>query len=457
MVGEEEERGGSGMKKFVRGMLIAAGCFLAVGLVLGIIGAAGIDYMDKKYGTEENRMLVREAWDRVNKWDFRWIKGGGRGLVLTYDGIEFDENHDLTYGSFTDDSLRGTDIYKLDLEIGGGSLTICRGDGLILKKDGGPECQYYIEGDTFYLKQRCPIGGGETDITLTLPEGIVLEEADIMMGAGEIVTEDLFSAGKVEIEVAAGSITMEEVKADTFSVEVAAGSVEVDRLDAAECDTNVNMGNITLWESLITGDLSAEVNMGDIDIFLRDSYENHDYEIECNMGEITIGTEGGESRTYSGLSNSVELYGKNARGGSLFDLDCDLGDIYVKFAGTEDVSTSGGETAEEGGLPVLPELEGMGFLTDNWPESIGMETGNTTAENFSFALAISEPVTLTLSCVTKEGELDMEIEGEHGEEIFEKEDMQTGDYEVKIDSRGTYRVSCEMDDHTGSFWIRPKK
>ncbi len=445
------------MKKFVRGMLIAAGCFMAVGLVLGIIGAAGIDYMDKKYGTEENRMLVREAWDRVNKWDFRWIKGGGRGLVLTYDGIEFDENHDLTYGSFTDDSLRGTDIYKLDLEIGGGSLTICRGDGLILKKDGGPECQYYIEGDTFYLKQRCPIGGGETDITLTLPEGIVLEEADIMMGAGEIVTEDLFSAGKVEIEVAAGSITMEEVKADTFSVEVAAGSVEVDRLDAAECDTNVNMGNITLWESLITGDLSAEVNMGDIDIFLRDSYENHDYEIECNMGEITIGTEGGESRTYSGLSNSVELYGKNARGGSLFDLDCDLGDIYVKFAGTEDVSTSGGETAEEGGLPVLPELEGMGFLTDNWPESIGMETGNTTAENFSFALAISEPVTLTLSCVTKEGELDMEIEGEHGEEIFEKEDMQTGDYEVKIDSRGTYRVSCEMDDHTGSFWIRPKK
>lgn len=445
------------MKKFVRGMLIAAGCFLAVGLVLGIIGAAGIDYMDKKYGTEENRMLVREAWDRVNKWDFRWIKGGGRGLVLTYDGIEFDENHDLTYGSFTDDSLRGTDIYKLDLEIGGGSLTICRGDGLILKKDGGPECQYYIEGDTFYLKQRCPIGGGETDITLTLPEGIVLEEADIMMGAGEIVTEDLFSAGKVEIEVAAGSITMEEVKADTFSVEVATGSVEVDRLDAAECDTNVNMGDITLRESLITGDLSAEVNMGDIDIFLRDSYENHDYEIECNMGEITIGTEGGESRTYSGLSNSVELYGKNARGGSLFDLDCDLGDIYVKFAGTEDVSTSGGETAEEGGLPVLPELEGMGFLTDNWPESIGMETGNTTAENFSFALAISEPVTLTLSCVTKEGELDMEIEGEHGEEIFEKEDMQTGDYEVKIDSRGTYRVSCEMDDHTGSFWIRPKK
>lgn len=460
------------MKKFVKGMLIAAGCFFAVGLVLGCIGAAGIGYMDRKYGTEENRMLVREAWDRVRKWDFRRIKGGGRGLVLTYDGIEFDENHDLTYGSFTDDSLRGTDIYRLDLEIGGGSLTICQGDGLILKKDGGPECQYYIEGDTFYLKQRCPIGGGETDITLTLPEGIALEEADIMMGAGEIVTKDIFSAKNMEIEVDAGSISMDEVLAESFSAEVAAGSILAKRLDAKECSMTVNMGDITLQESLITGNLDAEVNMGEIDISLRDSYENHDYDVNCNMGEITIETENGENRSYEGLSSSMELYGRNANGESLYELNCDMGDISVRFAGTEVVDVSDREIAEDGGLPALPELEsledeldisvdleamGMELLTDNWPESIGMETGNTTAENFSFELEISEPVTLTLSCVTKEGELDMEIEDKYGEEIFEEEDIRTGDYEVRIDSPGKYRVSCEMDDHTGSFWIRPKE
>ena len=323
------------MKKFVKGMLIAAGCFFTAGIVLGIIGAVGVSYMDKKYGTEENRVLVRDVWDRVRKWDLRRIRGGGRGLVVTYDGIEFDENHDLTYGSFTDDSLRGTDIYRLDLEIGGGSLTICQGDGLILKKDGGPECQYYIEGDTFYLKQRCPIGGGETDITLTLPEGIALEEADIMMGAGEIVTKDIFSAKNMEIEVDAGSISMDEVKADSFSAEVAAGSILAKRLDAKECSMTVNMGDITLQKSLITGNLDAEVNMGEIDIFLRDSYESHDYDVNCSMGEITIETENGENRSYEGLSSAMELYGKNANGESLYELDCDMGDISVRFAGTE--------------------------------------------------------------------------------------------------------------------------
>ena len=448
------------MKKFVKGMLIAAGCFFAVGIVLGIIGAAGVGYMDRKYGTEENRALIWEVWDRVSKWDLRRIRGDGRGLVLTYDGIEFDGDHDLTYGSFTDDSLRGTDIRNLDLEIGGGSLTICQGDGLVLKKDGGPECQYYIEGDTFYLKQRCPIGGGETDITLTLPEETALEEADIVMGAGEIITKDLFSAKKMEIEVDAGSITMEEVKADTFSAEVAAGSIMVHRLDAKECDTNVDMGDITLQESLITGNLNAEVNMGEINIFLRDSYGDHDYKVNCNMGEITVGMEGGDTRTYSGFSSSMEFCGGKADGRSVYDLNCDMGNIFVKFAGTE-----------EGRLPALQELEsmedepgistgleatGMEFLTDNWPESIGRENKNTTAGEFSFELEISKPVTLIISCTTKEGELDMEIEDGRGQEIFEKEDIRTGDYRVKIDSPGTYRVSCEMDDHTGSFWIRPE-
>lgn len=475
------------MKKFVKGMLITAGCFFAAGILLGIIGAAGVSHMDRKYGTEENSALVRKALAAVNKWDFRRVKGGGSGFVLTRDGIEFDKNHDLTYGSFTDDSIQSEGIRSLDLEIGGGSVTIRRGDGLTLKKDGGPECQYYMEGDTFYLKQECPVLGGVADITLTLPEGMDLDSVDIEMGAGEIITEGSFTAGKIGVEVGAGSITMDEVRADTFFAEVAAGSIEVGRLDAGECNANVDMGSIVLRESLIRGDLDAEVNMGDITVFLRDSYENHDYEIECNMGEVVIGKENGESRSYSGLVYSTELYGEKAGGGSMYDLTCDMGNITVEFAGTEDAAagaegnasgesgadTPGEETAAEDVLPPLPELESpeeewenIGFdmktmeeefLMDYWPESIGRKNKNTTAENFSFALEVSGPVTLIVSCVTEDGELDMEIEGSHGEEVFEKEDIRTGDYEVKIDSPGTYRVFCEMDDHTGSFWIRPKK
>ena len=133
-----------------------------------------------------------------------------KGLTLEYNGIEFDRNHkdNIAYGSFTDESLRGTDIYNLDVEIGNGTLVLCQGDGLELKKEGGPECQYYIEGDTFYLKQKSAVGGGETFLTLTLPEGIRLDKADIELAAGEVITRDVLAAGEIEIEIAAGELTM---------------------------------------------------------------------------------------------------------------------------------------------------------------------------------------------------------------------------------------------------------
>lgn len=66
-------------------------------------------------------------------------------------------------------------------------------------------------------------------------------------------------------------------------------------------------------------------------------------------------------------------------------------------------------------------------------------------------------MTLEISCVTNSGELDLEIESGNGKDIFEKDDIRTGTFEVKADSVGMYKVHFECDDHTGSFWIRPKE
>lgn len=472
------------MKKFIKGMLIAAGVFCAAGILLGIVGAVIAATTGQSLIYRDGDMTeVSEVWNNIRRWGPRWNWGGSRrGLTLDYDGIDFDEGYNVTYGSFTDDSLDGTDIRNLDLEIGGGKLTIREGDSLVLKKEGGPECQYYIEGDTFYLKQKCPIAGRTADLTLTLPEGILFEEVEVSMGAGEITTKDLLTARNMDIDIDAGEITMAEVKADDFSASVAAGSVTVRRLDAIECDTSVDMGSIVLKDSLVTGNLEAEVNMGDISISLRDSYENHDYKVDCAMGTIQIKPEDGMKREFSGFSNDMEFSGRNADGSSLYDLSCDMGSIMVSFGGAENTA----ETADGGqpenktaGLPEAPEvpevpevadlpeapdppevpgLPGVPeFIVDNWPESIGRENERTTADNFSFEIPIQEPMTLVISCETKRGELDLEIEDERGREIFERDEIPTGEYEVKIKDPGTYSVSFEMEDHTGSFWIRPKK
>lgn len=451
------------MKKFTKGVLIAAGCFFAGGVVLGTIGAVGRIYTGEPTGIEDDFSIVRDVWNKVGRWDLRWRKDGAvRGLTWEYDGIDFDKDHkdSIVYGSFTDDSLRGRNICNLDVEIGAGTLTIRQGDGLELKKEGGAECQYYIEDDTFYLKQKSPVAGGKADLTLTLPEGLMLDEADIQMAAGTVTAKDALTARDFEAEIDAGELTIKEVNADSFSAKIAAGSVVVQRMATKECDVEVDAGNITLEDSLVTGNLDAEVSMGEINIFLRDSYENHDYEIDCGMGDITISPEIGGIQEYSGMGNTIELYGRNSDGNSVYDLDCSMGSIYVRFEGESGATAEMPEAFEPAEVPELPEVSeipSMYGIVDEWPDRIGRENENTTAESFSFEISVAEPTVLVVSCVTERGELDLEIEDERGEDIFERDELRTGEYEVKIKSAGTYRVYFDCENHTGSFWISPKE
>lgn len=321
------------MKKFTKGILIAAGCFFAAGVILGSIGAIGRASTGERITDGEDLIMIRDTCRRFGNWDFRWRRGIARGITLEYDGVKFDKDHDTVYGSFTDDSLQGTDIRNLELEIGGGSLVLCTGDKMELKKGGGAECQYYIEGDTFYLRQKCPVGSSTADIRLTLPEDVNLDEVEISMGAGEIVTNGLLAAEKVEIDVDAGEITMEEVQAEKFSADVGAGSVTVEKLDVVDCEIEVDMGSVVLQNGLVTGNLDADVSMGEIQILLRDSYENHDYNVNCSMGELSIEEGGKTVHKYGGLANSMQFSGRNAAGDSEYDLNCSMGSIYVRFAG----------------------------------------------------------------------------------------------------------------------------
>ncbi len=103
----------------------------------------------------------------------------------------------------------------------------------------------------------------------------------------------------------------------------------------------------------------------------------------------------------------------------------------------------------------LPDIEPV--VEDNWPDSIGRENEDTTAENLSFDIQISNPMVLDITCVTESGKLDMEITSGDGEKIFSESDIQTENFEVNINSLGTYKVIIRAKEHTGSFWIEPQK
>jgi len=107
-----------------------------------------------------------------------------------------------------------------------------------------------------------------------------------------------------------------------------------------------------------------------------------------------------------------------------------------------------------GGLPPLEEVGPV--VEDSWPECIGREDEDLTADGLMFDIELAEPVTLAVSCETESGTLDIKIEGPNGKSIFDQRELQTGEYEASALSAGAYTVTVHAEGHTGGFWITPK-
>ena len=107
------------------------------------------------------------------------------------------------------------------------------------------------------------------------------------------------------------------------------------------------------------------------------------------------------------------------------------------------------------GFSDLEEIELV--VEDNWPTSISRVTSETTAKNLSFNIQIDNPMTIILSFVTEEGKISMEITDERGNKLFDETNIETGTFEVNIEEVGTYTVTIQANNHTGSFEIKSKK
>ncbi len=109
--------------------------------------------------------------------------------------------------------------------------------------------------------------------------------------------------------------------------------------------------------------------------------------------------------------------------------------------------------ADARGLPPLAEIEPA--AEDSWLERIGRQDEDMTAEELCFDIELAEPAALTVSCETESGTLDMKIRDSDGKDIFNRKEIQTGEYEASAPSAGTYTVAVHAENHTGSFWIAP--
>ena len=90
-----------------------------------------------------------------------------------------------------------------------------------------------------------------------------------------------------------------------------------------DTDLVLGVGNANL-EGLFLGNMSLECDIGDVTLNLDDAEEDHNYEIECSLGDVRVG-----SNSYTSLAN--EVYIPNGAD-STYDIECSLGSVSLEFA-----------------------------------------------------------------------------------------------------------------------------
>lgn len=279
------------MKRLTKILLVLTGFFLILGLGLVLAGVA--------MGADWN--MVREAGSSLPWGDF---------------DFDFDHNewhHEDGQEEWSGDGITHTftaeDIQELDIELRYGELVLrysdeadkigveVSSDHVTVSQDAGDK-KLKIQG-----KHASRLSGTQ-NVVITYPAGKEFREAEIELDAGTVELEDDFQADELDVKVAAGELSAYgAIQAKKSSWSVGAGSVCLDYLDSKKVE--------------------LECDMGELEATLAGSETDYDYEVECGMGEITIG-----DNSYGGISRKQKVDNHGAR---KLEAECGMGEIILNF------------------------------------------------------------------------------------------------------------------------------
>ncbi len=142
-----------------------------------------------------------------------------------------------------------------------------------------------------------------------------------------------------------------------------------------------------------------------------------------------------------------------------FNLKLEAGDGVTFASGMEELESIEGISSEEIKEPDAVEDIGLEEIEDNWPESIRYSSDGVYANPMSVSFEVDEPMTLSVSCATRDGELRVKIVDDDSfkETVYFDETDPDGTYTVDLDKKGTYQLLIYAKYHVGRVEITPVK
>ena len=303
------------MNKFIKVCLITAAIMIGVGLFTGLVVAAigGPSYIVDRVNDGTFTISPRFFPGNINwhldlDWGRNWRDDeiDDRWNYLEVNGVRMSEH------SYTD-IIDRVGIEHLDISIGVGEFELRPHDrdSYELRLRGIGDCYFYVEGDTlhftgFDLSGRTIPGAtvNRNRITLFVPRDVYLES--------------------LTIDVGVGMAKVEKLTADTLTATVGVGQLNMKDMDVRELEMETSVGS-TEYHGSIRGDVRVSCQTGAVNLRVRGSQTDFDYEIDNSLGSITVGR---DMVAVSGLNHSRDI---NNGADKKMTLDCSVGAIGVTF------------------------------------------------------------------------------------------------------------------------------
>ena len=302
------------MKKFTKGMLIAAGIFAAAGIGLtaagGVMGAS----MSELTGVNSlKRILWMTEWDDDHD-DYDDIDDDD---YVDHDGMEYSAevgNESSTDGTVYQLKYQPT---KLDIELKYDELILEEGDSFCVRvyDDNGKNVTVKESSDTLKVRSTKKLSKTRK-VCISYPEDVKLQELEIEMGAGTVYLNRDIETEKLSVEMGAGEFDSKNP------------------VTAEEADLEIGTGSMT-FADLSAKKISGECGLGELDLTMTGTQEDYNYDLECGVGNLDVGSD-----SYSGLGREKSI--SNTGADRKLDLECGMGNVSVDFSGKEhrDLQTS---------------------------------------------------------------------------------------------------------------------
>lgn len=301
------------MKRWIKWCLGTAGVLAVLGLVLHSIGF----FLG---GREESRRYFEQHWEEnwadLDRWSGTLGQvhvssdgvhiGGTNGIHVDSDGVNIGGEHGIHVGHHGGGSYSGekqlvesgelTGITAIEVDVDCGDIWLQEGDACGVSLDWNMSnyaMSYQVENGVLKVEDESWEGTKwgdnfniESKVILTVPAGTALDALDLSTEFGDIEVDAAITARSAELSTSMGDINC---------------------------------------RSLQAGELDAESDMGDVNLHLPGSQEEYNWDLETNMGALTV--DGQKQSSGMGEISALGGYGPNN-----VKAQADMGDIQVHFS-----------------------------------------------------------------------------------------------------------------------------